>query len=75
MDQPLDGGVGLFVQRIERQLGMVGDHAGFEREELSHDRIVAWVEPVDAAEDVGAVHVSIYPSFIRGSDRGEESDD
>lgn len=54
VDEPLDGRVGLLVERVERQHGVVRDHARLEGDELAHDGVVPRVVPVDAAEYVRA---------------------
>jgi hypothetical protein len=69
VDEAFDGRIGLLVERVQRQLGVVGDHARLERDELPRDGVVPWVVPVDPAQDVWAVKVSgafLFCSFSRG---------
>jgi hypothetical protein len=49
VDEAFNWRVGLLVERVERQLGVVGDHARLERDELPRDGVVSWVVPVDSA--------------------------
>lgn len=55
MDEPRHWRVGLFVQRIKRQSGMIGYHRRLSRDELAKNGIVARVSPVDTAQDIRAV--------------------
>lgn len=57
MDEPLDRGVGRFIQRVKSQLRMVGHHARPRWHKLPKDRIAARVRPVDPAERVGPIAI------------------
>jgi hypothetical protein len=54
MDQTAHRRVGVLVERVEGELGMVRQLSRLERNELAEDWIVARVSPVDPAQNVGS---------------------
>lgn len=67
VDEAFNGRVGLLVERIEGELGVVRDHARLQGEELADDGVVPRVVPVDPTQDIRTIKASMTYSYFLGS--------